>query len=147
MTVVEVGANVGMLTVPLARLAGPGGKVIAFEPQRIVYQMLCGNVALNALSNVIAHNSAAGRAAGSITVPPVDYGNMGNFGGVSLGGSAEGETVALVTIDQLGLAKCDFMKIDVEGMELDVLEGAATTLQQFRPRLYVENDRGDKSPA
>jgi FkbM family methyltransferase len=147
MTVVDVGANIGSLTVPFARLVGPGGKVIAFEPQRIIYQMLCGNLALNALDNVFAYNSAAGRAAGSITVPPVNYAQAGNFGGISMGNSGPGETVPLTTIDSLGLQRCGLIKIDVEGMELDVLVGAMTTLRQFRPRLYVENDRIEKSRA
>jgi FkbM family methyltransferase len=147
MTVVEVGANIGLLTVPFARLVAPRGKVIAFEPQRIVYQMLCGNLALNAIDNVTGHNCAVGRAAGSIAVPPVDYERPGNFGGVSIGISGKGETVPLVMIDSLALARCDFMKIDVEGMELDVLQGAANTVRRFRPRLYVENDRPDKSQA
>jgi FkbM family methyltransferase len=147
MTAVEVGANIGVLTVPLARLAGPQGRVIAFEPQRIVHQMLCGNLALNAIANVVVHHAAAGRAEGSITVPMVNYQALGNFGGISLAPSGEGEVVPLVTIDQLGLSACDFIKIDVEGMELDVLLGAAATLARFRPRLYVENDRGDKSSA
>lgn len=147
MTAVEVGANIGVLTVPLARFVGSRGKVIALEPQRIVYQMLCGNIALNALDNVFAHHAAAGRAAGSIMVPPVDYAAQGNFGGVSLGLSGEGEAVPLVTIDQLGLSSCDFMKVDVEGMELDVLLGAPDTIEKFRPRLYVENDRGGEKSA
>ena len=147
MTVVEVGANIGLLTVPFARLVAPGGKVIAFEPQRIVYQMLCGNLALNAITNAFAHNSAIGCGPGSITVPPVDYTKPGNFGGVSLRGRKEGETVPLLTIDSLSLDRCDFMKIDVEGMELDVLQGAAHTLERFRPRLYVENDRPENSPS
>jgi FkbM family methyltransferase len=147
MTVVEVGANIGLLTVPFARFVAPGGKVIAFEPQRIVYQMLCGNIALNALDNVFVHNSAVGRALGSITVPPIDYAQPGNFGGIELGLSAAGEPVPLLTIDALALDRCHFMKIDVEGMELDVLEGAAETLRRFRPPLYFENDRVEKSPA
>jgi FkbM family methyltransferase len=147
MTILDVGANIGLLTLPFARLVRPAGRVIAFEPQRIIYQMLCGNLALNAIDNVVAHNSAVGRQAGSITVPPIDYTQPGNFGGVSVGTSAEGETAPLLTIDSLALPKCDFMKIDVEGMELDVLEGASNTLQRFRPRLYLENDRAENSPA
>jgi FkbM family methyltransferase len=147
MTVVEVGANIGLLTLPFARFVAPEGKVIAFEPQRIVYQMLCGNLALNAITNVFGHNSAIGHEPGSITVPPVDYAKVGNFGGVSLRGRTEGEAVPLLTIDSLSLERCDFMKIDVEGMELDVLQGAARTLARFRPRLYVENDRPENSPS
>jgi FkbM family methyltransferase len=147
MWVVEVGANIGLLTVPFARLVAPGGKVIAFEPQRIVYQMLCGNLALNAIINAFAYNSAIGLELGSITVPSVDYTKTGNFGGVFLRGWNVGETVPLLTIDSLSLDRCDFMKVDVEGMELDVLKGAAHTLERFRPRLYVENDRPENSPS
>jgi tRNA A58 N-methylase Trm61 len=61
MTLVEVGANIGVLTVPFARLVAHGGTVIAFEPQRIVFHMLCGNLALNALYNVLAHNNGGRR--------------------------------------------------------------------------------------
>jgi FkbM family methyltransferase len=146
MTVLEVGANIGVFTVPLARFVHPGGRVIAFEPQRIMYQMLCGNLALNADDNVVAHNSAAGRSSGSVAVPSVDYGKPGNFGAVSLARSRQGEIVPLVTIDSLALPSCHLIKVDVEGMELDVLEGASSTLRQFRPLLYGENDQPEKSP-
>jgi FkbM family methyltransferase len=108
--------------------------------------MLCGNLALNAIDNVVAHNSAAGRSSGSVAVPSVDYGKPGNFGAVSLARSSQGEIVPLVTIDSLALPSCHLIKVDVEGMELDVLEGASSTLRQFRPLLYVENDQPEKSP-
>jgi FkbM family methyltransferase len=146
MTVLEVGANIGVFTVPLARFVHPGGRVIAFEPQRIMYQMLCGNIALNAIDNVVAHNCAAGRSSGSVAVPSVDYSKPGNFGAVSLARSSQGDIVPLVTIDSLALPSCHLIKVDVEGMELDVLEGASSTLRQFRPLLYVENDQPEKSP-
>src|SRR5262249_9061914 len=129
-----------------ARSVRSPGRVIALEPQRIMYQMLCGNLALNAIDNVIAHNCAAGRSTGSIAVPSVDYSKPGNFGAVSLARSSQGDIVALVTIDSLALPSCHLIKVDVEGMELDVLEGAKNTLQQFRPPLYVENDQPEKSP-
>src|SRR5260370_33566951 len=117
MTILEVGANIGVFTVPLARFVGPGGKVIAFEPQRIMFQMLCGNLALNAIDNVFAQRSAVGHSTGSITVPSVDYAKPGNFGAVSLAGSKDREIAPLVTIDSLALPSCHLIKIDVEGME------------------------------
>src|SRR5260370_41263492 len=61
MTVLEVGANIGDFTVPLARFVGPGGKVITFEPQRIMFQMLCAHLALNPIDHAFAQNSAASR--------------------------------------------------------------------------------------
>jgi FkbM family methyltransferase len=145
--VLDVGANIGAHTLCFAKLVGPEGAVLAFEPQRIVYQMLCGNIALNALTNVFANHLALGREAGTVLVPQPDYALPGNFGGIALGSFASGERVSVVALDSLDLPRCDFVKIDVEGMERDVLEGAARTIERFQPTLYVENDRADRSPA
>lgn len=146
-TVVEVGANIGTNAVPLARWLGPRGRLFAFEPQRQVHQMLCANIALNGLANVVAYWAAAGARAGSIAVPHIDYESRGNFGGVSLGGPGGGEPVPVMTLDGLQLSSCRLIKIDVEGMELDVLQGAAATIERLRPRLYMENNRREKSAA
>src|SRR6185437_239538 len=72
------------------------------------------------------------------------YDGPNNFGGVSLGGE-QGEAVPVATLDQMGLPKARFVKIDVEGMELEVLLGAKAMLARDRPLLYVENDRLEKS--
>lgn len=140
MTVVEVGANIGAHTVALAALAGPEGRIIAFEPQRIVFQMLCANLALNGIETAEAHCRAAGEAPGRIAVPRQNYHRLGNFGGVELG-TAAGEEVEVVTLDSLALPECHLIKADVEGMEAAVLRGARETIQAHRPTLYVENDR------
>ena len=84
MTVVEVGANIGLLTVPFARFVAPGDKVIAFEPQRIPYYCLCANVVLNNLNNVLCHQVAVGEATGTTTVPELDYLAEDNLGGLEL---------------------------------------------------------------
>lgn len=144
--VVEVGANVGTHTLPLARAAGPTGRVIAFEPQRIVFQTLAANVALNSLTNVECRWEAAGAEPGSIVVPTINYESDNNFGGLELGKYATGERVPVTTVDRLDLPRCDLLKIDVEGMELDVLRGAAQTLARLRPVVYLENDRPENSP-
>jgi hypothetical protein len=57
----------------------------------------------------------------------------------------EGEPVPVVTIDGLDLRACQFMKLDVEGMETEALRGAAKTIRRCRPFLYVENDRRARS--
>ncbi len=148
-TVVEVGANIGAHTICLAKAAGITGRVFAFEPQRFVYQMLCGNVALNALTNVHTHRAAVGRAPATLKIPALDPQAVQNFGSVSLafGDWPEGEPVPVVTIDSLQLSACQLIKIDVEGMELDVLQGAQETVQRFRPVIYTENSWEDKSEA
>jgi len=142
--VVEAGANIGVHTVDLARLVGHG-QVYAFEPQRLVFQTLCANLALNQITNVFAYQAGLGAARGAITVPPMPYTERNNFGGVSLMVGGEGDVVELATIDALNLPHCHFVKIDVEGMECEVLKGGAETIANYSPLIYVENDRAQRS--
>ncbi|HUA50678.1 MAG TPA: FkbM family methyltransferase [Candidatus Sulfotelmatobacter sp.] len=142
--VVEAGANIGALTVPIARLVGPRGRVIAYEPQLPVADLLARNVAANALTTVDVRCAALGAHLSTISVPRLDYRRSGNFGGVALGGEA-GERIAVETIDSLGLERVDLIKVDVEGMEVEVLTGGAATIGTRRPVLYVENDRAEHS--
>lgn len=116
----DIGANIGVFTVAMAQFVGPQGAVYAFEPQRIVFQMLCGNVALNELGNVKTLPNAVGATAGRTKVPTLNYGGVNNFGGLAVGGDA-GEDVAVIRVDDLELPAVRLMKIDVEGMEMDVL--------------------------
>jgi FkbM family methyltransferase len=146
MVALDIGANIGCHTLTMARLVGPEGMVAAFEPQRIVYQNLCANIALNALNNVHALNMAVGAVGGTINLPPIDYAVAGNFGGVALSNLAQGETVEVAALDSMPLDRCDLIKIDVEGMEHDVLTGAGATIARHRPALYIENDRKENSP-
>lgn len=141
---VDVGANIGALTLPLARIIGSGGTVIAMEPQRAVYQLLCANLALNEIGNVRAIHTAAGRTPGRTFVPIPDQAKPGNFGAVELTDKG-GEPIGVMSIDSLQLPACHFIKIDVEGQEQSVIAGAAETIARFRPVLYVENDRREKS--
>ena len=144
--VLDLGANIGTHTLAFARMVGPQGTVVALEPQRALFQILCANAAMNRLPNVEALHAGAGRAAGWMHVPPLDYSQTENFGGVSLSEQQAGLRVATRAIDDLDLAACGLMKIDVEGMELDAIAGAVGTIRRHRPVLYVENDRPEKSP-
>jgi len=146
--VIEAGANMGTHTQVLSRVVGPSGFVYAYEPQRIVFQTLCANLALNSMVNVDARCAAVGAKAGYVLIPDFDYAREGNFGGIEISKFPEGRKVPKVTLDaDLELTRLDLIKIDVEGMELDVLKGAEQLLQQFAPALYVENDRKEKSEA
>ena len=143
MMVLEIGANIGAHTVHLAKLVGKNGRVVAFEAQRVIFQMLCANLALNGIENTHVKCLAVGAVAGEIMVPRVDYRADNNFGAISLGGD-DGDVVEMIAIDNLNLPACHMIKIDVEGMEKEVLDGARQTITRFRPYLYVENDRPDK---
>lgn len=144
---VDAGANIGAHTVFFAQAVGERGAVLGFEPQRIVFQTLCANIALNSITNTYCYSVALGSAPGSIRVPPLNYSQLNNFGGLALGGYSEGEPVEVRTLDSFGLEKCRLIKIDVEGMELQVLQGAVKTVEKFKPALYVENDRREKAAA
>lgn len=144
--VVEAGANIGTHTVPLARMVGARGQVHAFEPQPVVFQTLCANVALNSLDNVRCHAVALGEAAGELRVPRRAYDRADNFGGVALAAAGDGTPVAVLRLDDaLKLDRLRLLKADVEGMEIAVIRGAADLIRRLRPLLYVENDRADRS--
>lgn len=143
--VADIGANIGAHTLFFAQAVGPTGAVFAFEPQRVVFQTLCGNMAINSIPNAVCYHAALGEGPGQILVPPLDYSRMNNFGGLGLGGFQRGERVQVITLDSLELPRCKLLKIDVEGMEEQVLRGCVRTIERLRPILYVENDRKEKS--
>ena len=148
--IVEVGANIGTHTIPLSRLAGPAGKVIAIEAQRRVYNVLCANVALNELENTVCYHLGAGRNRRTSKIAAPDFVNEVNIGGLGISDDIDenwhgAETVTIQPLDELELEKVDFLKIDVEGMELEVLLGAEKLIRSSRPIMYIENDREEKS--
>ncbi len=143
--VVDVGANIGTHTVFFAQRVTPVGLVIAFEPQRLIFQTLCGNVALNGLTNVVTFQAAVGEARGKLTFPPIDPRITFNFGAVRGTSAGAGEAVDLLPIDELCLPRCTLLKVDVEGMEASVIAGAKDTIARCRPALFLENDTVERS--
>lgn len=138
---VDAGANIGLLAIPMAQLiANKGGMLHAFEPQRMMAYALCGGVALNDLSNVIVHNKALGERTGYLKASMPDYSQPQDFGQFSLVNSSSNmaENIELTTIDALALSRLDFLKADVEGMEIDLLKGAANTIKIHRPWCWIE---------
>ncbi|MBM3484263.1 MAG: FkbM family methyltransferase [Alphaproteobacteria bacterium] len=147
--VAEVGANIGSHTVAIAKAVGPRGRVLAFEPQPAIFRTLCANVALNELYNVECFQMGLGAAPERITIPHYNYATEGNFGGIGLDQrDPKGVPVEINTLDALFAGKrLNMLKLDVEGMEAEVLKGARDTIARCRPFMYVENDRRDRSPA
>ena len=143
--VLDVGAHIGSHAVFFAQKVGPEGRVFAFEPQRLNYYLLCGNAALNRLLNLKCLNLAVGGRQETTEVPIVDPTREFNFGSVPMDSGIPGEPVNMVTIDSLNLAACNFIKVDVEGLESDVIDGARKTIAAFQPILFLENNRLDKS--
>ena len=139
--IVDAGANIGLVCVPIAQQVAPkNGKVYAFEAQRMMAYALCGSAALNDLENLVVHNLALGAIAGTLHAEKPDYGKPQDFGLFSLVDQVDelADKVAVVTIDSLNLPRLDFLKIDVEGMEIDVLKGCRKSLEQSLPWCWIE---------
>jgi FkbM family methyltransferase len=151
--IVDVGAHVGMHTVAYAFM-NPRATIYAFEPQKMLYEILKHNVNANGYQDrVYLHNNAVGHVRGDAEMGtcavdagacghPVEYGtqNYVNLGGLALGRG--GEKVNMICLDDLQLPGCDFMKIDVEGAEPLVIAGALKIIQKYRPVvMYERNDK------
>lgn len=149
--IIEVGANIGVHTIGLAQLVGSDGRVIAVEPQPHVYRVLNANLALNNIQNVTTHSCGCGKHRESWMVPISDYTKAvaHNSGSVSLQPSGSGTPVQVMPLDELVSDNFTprLIKVDVEGMELDVLQGARRLILRHQPLLYVENDRIDRRQA
>ena len=143
--VIDAGAFIGTHTVTFAKMAGYHGFVYAFEPQRIAYNLLCGNVSLNNLLNVKCFNAGLSDLPGKVHVPLLAPSSKQNFGGLNLMGFSEGDMVQITTVDNLNLKACNLIKADVEGMEANILKGGEKTIRKFKPVLYLENNRRETS--
>jgi FkbM family methyltransferase len=138
---VDAGANVGGYAVPASRQVSPGGRVVAFEAHPVTYAYLARSVALNGLGNVVALNNALGSEAGWVEM---DYrrSNPGETH-VAADSTPTGTRVELVTLDdtlaRLGIGRIDYLKIDVEGYELQVLRGARGIIDRS-PGIVVQTE-------
>jgi FkbM family methyltransferase len=147
MVALDIGANVGGHALPMADLVGPSGRVYAFEPTGWAFDRLKRNLALNpSLAPVLTPIHAA--MVGRNDPPAPSYYSSWNF--VDRGEVHEVHRGALrsvgdarfVTLDEmvaeLALEGVDFIKLDVDGFEVGVLEGGATALRRFRPPILFE---------
>ena len=145
-TVVEVGANIGSHTLAIARLASEG-RVHAFEPQPYVFSLLKKNVLDNGFKNTTLWNAAVGSEIGRASMPYLSaniYSPI-NFGAISIHTiSGRRVGVPLLKIDGIQeIQQINFLKIDVEGFEPQVLEGAISAIQKFRPIVFIESRNRD----
>jgi len=147
--VFDIGSNIGAFTVPFAKKVGELGQVYAFEPQKVIYDLLQDNVNKNKLKNVKIFNVGMGKKKEELELNEIDYSKVGNFGGVSFKYDSSSFTknikdkkykVKIISLNEfMEIEKCNFLKIDVELMELDILMGGKNFLEKFRPILWIEN--------
>lgn len=137
--VVDVGANLGTTVLPASKAVGGSGAVLAFEPQPLMAQCLHTTLSLNGCFNVRVFGGALAQQQGWGRIPAAGIGKGGNHGAVALGN--EGLQVPVFRLDDIELPSCNFVKVDVEGFEWPVVQGACRQLLNHRPVLYLEAKR------
>jgi FkbM family methyltransferase len=149
----DCGANIGVHSIEWARLMTGWGNVVAFEPQERIFYALAGNLAINNLFNARCLNAALGAESGVIQIPVLDYAKPASYGSFEVKPAARPEfigqavdyehgqktEVRLMALDDPKWQRVDFIKLDVEGMELEALQGAVRTIGIFKPIMLVEH--------
>jgi len=133
-TVVEVGTDIGAHTIFFAKTVGLQGKVIAIEPLRMQFQMLCANLALNSITNTHSYQIALGETAGFLPLSAIVQ--QPSTQTILMTNTLK-EQVQVSSLDSFGIAQCRLLKLDATGMTLAVLQGATQTLQRCQPALYL----------
>ncbi len=150
--VIDIGANIGSHTLLLSEIISPKNKIYSFEP--IYYDIVEKNVKANHLNNVVVFNEGIGKKNEEINIDIFNRNCPMNFGKFSLIHNYKNPTslskntlnkckpskkkIKIATLDSKKLNNISLIKIDVEGMELDVLEGAIETIKKNRPTIFIE---------
>jgi FkbM family methyltransferase len=154
LVIIDCGANVGVHAIHWAKHIWGNGNVYAYEAQPAIFYALAGNTAINNCLNLYPRNQAVGIRKGKIQVPNLDFSKPASYGSLELEQDRIHEDIGqpvdytntqeidMVSIDSLN-QRADLIKIDVEGMEQDVLKGAERTINEHHPILMVEIIKSD----
>jgi FkbM family methyltransferase len=152
---IDCGANIGVHTIEWAMAMTGWGSVLAIEAQERVYYALAGNIAINNCFNAVAVHGAVSSESGTLQIPNPNYFVPSSFGSLELrqrqGNEFIGQpidyentvTVRKLAIDEFNLPRVDLIKIDVEGMEVEALEGASRTIDRSHPIMLIERIKAD----
>ncbi|MGC2661308.1 MAG: FkbM family methyltransferase [Bryobacteraceae bacterium] len=154
---IDCGANIGIHTVEWARHMYGWGEVLAIEAQERIFYALAGNIAINNCFNARAIWAAVGSKSGIINVPTPDYCRPGSFGSLEIRKSDKTEFIGqevsyadrlvetrMMALDDLALPRIDFIKIDIEGMEMEALDDCAESIARCRPQLMIEKAKSNE---
>jgi len=148
----DCGANLGVHTVEWAKHMTGWGVVMAFEAQERIYYALAGNIAINNCFNARAIHAALAKESGAMKIPRPNYLINSSFGSLELKKRDNTEfigqpidysgqnmtEVRAVALDTYNFQRLDLVKIDVEGMEMEVLAGAVKSIEANRPIMLIE---------
>jgi len=132
------------------------GSVLSIEAQERIYYALAGNIAINNCFNAIAVHAAVSSESGMLSIPTPNYLLPSSFGSLELRQRSGNEfigqaidytqnmsTIRKLAIDDFKLPRLDLIKLDVEGMELEALEGAKETIRRTHPIMLIERIKAD----
>lgn len=143
--VCDVGANIGVYSVQLNKAVGDSGRILAFEPVPITFDVLNHNIKSLGLRNIATYNLAVSDSSGTVQMEIPEYSAGGkNYYQAHIAtnptASTAGVSIRSEKLDLLlaGERSPSFIKIDVEGAELSVIRGAENTISSHRPAMMIE---------
>src|ERR1700760_3728760 len=152
---IDCGANIGVHTIEWAKAMTGWGSVLSIEAQERIFYALAGNIAINNCFNAVAINAAVSSESGVMQIPSPNYLVPSSFGSLELRKRSGNEfigqhidyenmvNVRKLAIDEYNLPRVDLIKIDVEGMEMEALAGAARTIERSHPVMLIEKIKAD----
>lgn len=147
MTILDIGANMGGTALGFSKIVGKEGTVIAFEPDKINYQKACHNISLNDASAIKLMNIGLGNENKAYKLYAVNDENRGMNRILQHSSEHPFTEISVRKLDDVlaetGIKKVDLIKIDVEGFEMNVLQGAISTLKTSKPVLFIELDENN----
>lgn len=143
--IIDIGSNFGFHTLQFADLVGDTGKVYSFEPQKLIYYQLCGNIILNGYDNIEAYNVALGNEVSKLKMENLQYhsDNTINIGNAHLNAYTDNgfNWVDVKKLDDYEFENVAVLKIDVQGYEPNVLDGARQTILKNKPIIFIEVEK------
>lgn len=145
--VLDIGANIGIWSIVYNTVIAPENKIYSFEPQSKIFDCLEKNVTLNNCKNILTYNFALSNINETMYMN-ASYDNIDNFGAFAITGKNDNvkqiEIVSKIG-DSFQFDNIGFIKIDVEGHELEVIDGLKNTIQKFKPVIFIEIHESTKT--
>jgi FkbM family methyltransferase len=138
--VIDAGAYIGTHTRAFSKLVGQNGKVYSFEPSIEPLELLSINASISKINNIEVHPVALGSSQTEMSAMTFNESNLGSTALQALSPDLTCRKVQCTTLDSAlpGLERLDLAKLDIEGMELEALQGGRELIMRHRPRIYTE---------